>query len=125
MTNPHTNLLSVLGFDPRIEIGDGTIPTGVHVPYLHVHTSYIPTLRPLTGDAKRGKQTWLVVCVNNTPSGARTIANQIIDRVDNLRFLDTSYHVETVSLPVEDREHPAGARWSVTVEITYLGKRET
>ena len=123
MSADHTPaLLALLGaIDARIAAHDGT-PMGSKLAdqqlIVYGGTQTPENRRYQTGTPNRGA-VWLVVCVSNTSTGARTLARLVTDALDGARIAGSMLRVRLVSTPIEDRDDPSEWRWSSTVEITH------
>lgn len=91
-------------------------PTGPHV------IAYGGTPQPvdlsLTHRHMRSSHYVQLVCVSNSPNGARTVADRAIRAVDGQPYDPTHrYRVTYAAPPLEDRSDPSEWRWTVTVEL--------
>lgn len=121
MTDNTPALVALLeAIDPRIAVFDGSPQGALAGPQMHVHggTRTPENRRYCVGTPNRGT-VWLVVCVSNTSTGARTLARLVTDALDGARIAGSMLRVRLVSTPIEDRDDPSEWRWSSTVEITH------
>ncbi len=59
-----------------------------------------------------------LVCVNNSPHGARTVADKVTRAIDGVRYDPTHrYRVTYTAPPIEDRDDSTAWKWSATVEL--------
>ena len=125
MVDPTARLLELVA--PILPVSDGAprstdgrleTPTGPHA-ILYGGTP-APISLNLAHQHARTHRVWQLVCVSNTPHGARTIADRATRAIDSVQAPDyphDRYTVTHASDPIEDRDDPTAWRWSTTVEV--------
>lgn len=77
-----------------------------------------PVYQTLTHEHARTTHFLQLVCVNNSPAGARAVADSVTRAVDGMSYNSTSrYEVTYATPPIQDRSDPTEWCWTVTVEL--------
>lgn len=121
----HDDLLALLATAaPATDVHDGQVPeTSTRRFYAAYNTGGMTLNRSICGPARAIQDRWSIVCVNNTPEGARLLADRAWRLLDG-HMLDGDMLRATFIGPVlEDRDDPSEYRYSQTVELTRTTKR--
>lgn len=106
-----------------VTVGDGTLPR-VDGPHVRVYDTGLDLLgRRLPGAARVMRDRWSLVCVSNTPSGARIVSDLVWRLLDGIYLGGDLFRVQVVHESIEDRDDPSEWRWSSTVELTRTHQR--
>lgn len=91
---------------------------------LHAGTA-TPTAwaRRVDGNNRRRTTVHRIVCVGNTSTAARRLANAMTDAIDGTPHDRAPWLVVYVSEPLEDRGDGSNVTWSSTVEIHHHTSR--
>ena len=98
------------------------VPTGPHV--IVWGGTPQPVYQTLTHEHIRTSHFVQLVCVNNSPEGARAVADQVMRAVDGVAYnASNRYEVTYATPPIQDRNDPTEWCWTVTVEVDLTTAR--
>jgi len=120
--------------DDLISLLTSALPAGVTVCYGTPPTTDSPRVsvydtgldllgRRLPGAARVVRDRWSLVCVSNTPAGARIVSDRVWRLLDGIYLGGDLFRVQVVYESIEDRDDPSEWRWSSTVELTRTHQR--